>query len=89
MAKGDGFGAYSPSQISEGTPQQLIAWAMREFQKIAQAITFGLARRVEFRNVEPARPREGDVVGADGTNWDPGSGQGVYAYYAGAWHKLG
>lgn len=40
-------------------------------------------------NVAPAKPRDGLTVLADGTNWNPGSGQGVYTYYGGAWHKLG
>lgn len=28
------------------------------------------------------------IVAADGTDWDPGSGQGVYAYYNSTWNKL-
>lgn len=39
--------------------------------------------------VAPAKPRDGLTVLADGTLWNPGSGQGVYTYYAAAWHKLG
>ncbi len=39
--------------------------------------------------VEPSRPRDGLVVYADGTEWDPGSGEGVYVYYGAAWNKLG
>jgi len=32
---------------------------------------------------------EGAIAYADGTTWNPGSGEGIYAYYAGAWHYLG
>ena len=39
--------------------------------------------------VEPSKPRDGLTVYADGTEWDPGSGEGVYTYYGAAWHKLG
>lgn len=60
-----------------------------ELNKLEQA--FGeqdFIRLVEL-NVAPVRPRSGLVVFADGTNWNPGSGQGAYIYYAGVWNKLG
>lgn len=38
--------------------------------------------------VAPAKPREGLVVFADGTTWNPGSGRGVYVYSGSAWVKL-
>ncbi len=41
------------------------------------------------RNAAPERVEDGMVVFADGTNWDPGSGEGFYGYYAGSWHFLG
>ena len=41
------------------------------------------------QNVAPTKPREGMTALADGTNWDPGGGQGLYIYYASAWNKLG
>ena len=40
-------------------------------------------------NVAPSKPVDGETRYADGTNWNPGSGEGVYTYYASAWHKLG
>lgn len=40
-------------------------------------------------NRPPKKVVQGLVVLADGTNWNPGSGAGVYAYYGSAWHKLG
>ncbi len=36
----------------------------------------------------PAKPENGVIVYADGTNWNPGSGEGFYGYQAGAWVKL-
>ena len=39
-------------------------------------------------NVEPSRPREGMIVHADGTNWNPGAGAGFYGYTSGSWTKL-
>lgn len=38
-----------------------------------------------------AEPTTGDgvVAFADGTSWNPGSGEGIYAYYNSTWNKLG
>ncbi len=36
----------------------------------------------------PSRLLEGLLVIADGSDWDPGSGGGVYVYFSGAWVKL-
>lgn len=38
----------------------------------------------------PVKPRPGDIRYADGTDWNPGSGEGIYRYsIAGAWVFLG
>ena len=87
--KGNPEGVYAPEQISSDDAREIAAWAMREFSKIQRVMEIAIARNVEFLNAEPDKLREGMVRGADGTNWDPGSGQGVYAYYNSAWNKLG
>lgn len=73
-----------------GLPLEITAWLEHELTKIMQA---GVAAQETIRlkelNASPARPRTGDTVLADGTNWNPGAGRGVYTYYAGAWNKLG
>ena len=38
---------------------------------------------------EPNKLYTGLTILADGTDWNPGGGQGVYTYYGAAWHKLG
>lgn len=46
--------------------------------------------RLKQLNVVPSKLYNGLTAYADGTNWNPaGGGEGVYTYYAGAWHKLG
>lgn len=40
-------------------------------------------------NVAPDKPRDGMIILADGTNFDPGSGAGFYGRSAGAWVFLG
>lgn len=36
----------------------------------------------------PAKLREGMIRFADGTDWNPGSGRGLYQYVSGSWTKL-
>lgn len=37
---------------------------------------------------EPAQPEDGMLVYANGTDWNPGSGEGFYGYENGSWVKL-
>jgi len=37
----------------------------------------------------PSSPSQGTMVMADGVNWNPGSGSGLYVYDNGAWQYLG
>ena len=44
---------------------------------------------LDVSNVVPSDPQQGDIRYADGSNWNPGSGEGIYFYNAaGAWTKL-
>ena len=40
-------------------------------------------------HAEPDKPRDGDIRLADGSDWNPGGGQGVYCYYNSTWNRLG
>jgi hypothetical protein len=40
------------------------------------------------RTAVPTNPYDGMIVYTDGVSWNPGSGQGIYAYYNSAWNKL-
>jgi hypothetical protein len=40
------------------------------------------------QKLEPKKLTEGLIRYADGTNWDPGSGAGLYQYLSSAWVKL-
>ncbi len=39
-------------------------------------------------SVAPLKPREGQLVNADGVGWNPGSGAGYYERKGGVWVKL-
>lgn len=62
---------------------------IREHRRIAVALAQTIPSPMEELHAEPAKLRDFMIVAADGTDWDPGSGQGVYAYYNGTWNKLG
>lgn len=72
-----------------GKVEDLEEHVEEEFSRIEE--TFNLQDFVHLicLFVEPERPRDGLTVYADGTEWNPGSGEGVYTYYGAAWHKLG
>ena len=64
-------------------------WLRRELDAISRQFNFFDLLQLEERHREPDKVRPGMVVLADGSDWDPGSGAGVYAYYGGSWNKLG
>jgi len=47
-----------------------------ELEQRLQALEDG---QMYYRNVAPIRPRDGLYL-ADGTNWNPGSGAGLYRF---------
>jgi len=82
---------YQSSPI--GFPQdleELVRYLEEEVDLIEQAINRPSITRLNLQelNAEPERPRDGDLVYADGTNWNPGSGEGGYLRENGSWVKL-
>lgn len=76
---------YTPGNLPSDAP----AYLRRELQAIAIEAGAPVPRlRLDVLHSEPSKPRDGDLVMADGTNWNPGAGAGVYARTAGAWVKL-
>lgn len=65
------------------------AAVVEELYKISAIVTALARLNLPPTHVAPTRPREGDTLLADGTNWNPGAGKGVYTYYNSAWNKLG
>lgn len=80
---------YVPRFLSLGDIEQLRQEIEVEFQKIELALVISDFILLPKLDTAPTKPREGRVVYADGASWDPGSGEGIYAYYAGSWKKLG
>lgn len=76
--------------LFQPTPRDVEPWMNEYFSQIAQSFA---TARTEFTfatfRAEPTRKWDGLTVLADGTDWNPGSGQGVYTYYNSTWNKLG
>lgn len=76
--------SYSPFPTSATTVTDLRDWANREVQRIATAFSTSAQTTIPVHNSEPSKPQTGQLVLADGTNWNPGSGRGLY-YYDNGW----
>lgn len=80
--------SYAPGVVPSEVVQ-LQRFVEDELRKIAGAFALLASGHIDKTNVAPVKPREGDIRLADGTQWNPGSGAGVYAFYNAAWHFLG
>lgn len=82
---------YTPRHIPPGASlDELKTWLATELanlQTAGHAAVDGLQLKPLY--AAPARVRDGLTVLADGTQWNPGAGPGVYTWYAGSWKKLG
>ena len=79
---------YSPGLVPTNL-QQHAEFLRNELQRLKDAIDMLADGHLDQVNVAPAKVRDGDIRLADGTDWNPGSGQGVYCYYNSTWNKLG
>lgn len=71
-------------------PAQAREWIWQQLQALEQGFNSGREfLMLDERHEPPKKLKPGMTVLADGTDWNPGSGAGVYTYYGGAWHKLG
>ena len=74
---------YIPGNVADPQMQE-------ELNKIAQAMeTADPFITLDTLYAAPTKYREGTIVKADGTTWNPGSGAGVYCMRGAAWTFLG
>lgn len=74
---------YTPGNVADGELRE-------ELMKIAQAMeTAHQFIALDTLHAAPLKYREGTICKADGTDWNPGSGAGVYCYRGGSWTFLG
>ena len=69
-------------------PTSLLLQLARELERIERSL-HSIARAVpQVSFGEPENPQRGMVRYADGTDWNPGSGAGLYVYSGSAWGKI-
>jgi len=81
--------SYQPNPLYDNT--DLGRYLREELQKITDHLRTNEIDSLEFKvwTVLPDKPRAGQVYYADGSLWNPGSGEGLYLYLSGAtWSKL-
>lgn len=80
--------SYTPFPLNPTTLEEMASWVNEELARVA-----GELAKLELLelNVAPTKPFNGMRVIADGANWNPGSGRGVYWYDASdaSWNFLG
>ena len=59
-----------------------------EFQRIAITLNAIMDGHIEREHIAPDNPQEGDFRFADGVDWNPGSGKGLYFYKDNAWNFI-
>lgn len=62
-----------------------------ELKKISESFRVGEFESINLQELNTAldKNRNGDVIHADGTNYDPGSGKGIYYFDGTIFNKLG
>ena len=84
--------SYTPTKapaINDPMAQEIFKYITRELERIASAfedqtdlVSFVVQHRA------PTKLREGQFAFADGVDWNPGSGRGLYLYNDGAWEQV-
>jgi hypothetical protein len=82
---------YSPDPVPADLPDSARRYLDAEFHRIAalfQILQGGMHLDVSYS--VPPKARAGDIVRADGVQWNPGSGEGIYYLNgSGTWKPLG
>ena len=78
---------YEPGPLPEQV-EDLGGYVVSELKRLGSILLNQSIFRLESVHVEPSRPRKGDVRYSDGTDWNPGAGEGIYWYNGTAWAKL-
>ncbi len=77
--------SYSPSVVPQKFDGELLRYLEFELKNIAASIKAVRDGHFEPQAVAPGKPRQGDIRYADGTNWNPGSGSGLYYFNGSSW----
>ena len=80
---------YEPGPLPTDS-EDLGVYEVTELKRLGDVLINQATFRLERTLEAPQRPRGGDVRYADGANWNPGSGEGIYFFKesTSAWVKL-
>lgn len=78
-----------PAPFSDNDFDKLRLYLDKQLSALHHRLDHQVFLQLPMLSVEPAKVFEGLIVFADGTEWDPGLGKGIYAYYDATWNKLG
>ena len=80
-----------PFMLTGEPPEDMEAfkqWVIENFRRMEEYSIDPDIVKTQVLYVEPKKKREGLIVIADGTSWNPGSGAGTYVYRSGARRKM-
>jgi len=73
---------YLPA-VAPPSLDELVRFLSDEHERISLAMS--TVWDVPVLTTEPEKPRQGMIRYADGTAWNPGSGEGLYVYKTAGW----
>jgi len=73
---------YTPGELPTDSIESLQRALTDELNKISESLRTGEFESINLQELSVAldKNRSGDLINADGTNYDPGSGQGIYHF---------
>jgi len=86
MPRGTQDARYAPSAVPGIENVVLAEWLRRELRSIQSG--FESVNDFDVLHAPPEKVKEGMVRYADGTDWNPGGGKGLYLYNGTTWAKL-
>lgn len=70
-------------------PEELPGYLNETFIELGAVVDLLRDGHLDVVYAAPTKPSQGDIRYADGTSWNPGSGEGIYFFNAaGSWVKL-
>lgn len=70
-------------------PEELPGYLNETFIELGAVVDLLRDGHLDVVYSPPTKPSQGDIRYADGTSWNPGSGEGIYFFNsAGSWVKL-
>lgn len=79
---------YAPEAPPITLEPELQEYLQRELSRIGDSVRRTSEVVLGKQNIAPTKPEDGIIIYADGTNFNPGSGAGIYAYINGVYVKL-